>query len=96
MDQQSIFEYLDTLQLQITDPVQKQLEYYHDKKNMITSQKKISSPQFRSPQINPLLGDQLNIRKTLSQQTIALPEHVNSLNINSHKKSHFEKRITFQ
>lgn len=45
MNQTSIFEYLDNLKLYLTDPIQKQLEYYHNKKVMVISQRQIAIPK---------------------------------------------------
>ncbi|CAD8079085.1 unnamed protein product [Paramecium sonneborni] len=96
MNQTSIFEYLDNLKLQITDPTQKQLEYYHNKKAMITSQRQIAIPKFKSPQIVHQEPKFLQLRKTLSQQEFCSSQIQKQQNYNYYKTRNYESRIAFQ
>ncbi|CAD8171509.1 unnamed protein product [Paramecium pentaurelia] len=80
----------------MTDPIQKQLEYFHNKKVTVTSQRQIAIPKLQSPQIVYQEPKFLSLRKTVSQQEMCVSKFHTQINSNNQKKDNYEQRITFQ
>ncbi|CAK77608.1 unnamed protein product (macronuclear) [Paramecium tetraurelia] len=80
----------------MTDPTQKQLEYYHNNKVLIASQRKIAVPKLQSPQIGYQEPKFLSLRKAVSQQEICVYKQHAFMNPNNQNRGNYEQRITLQ
>ncbi|CAD8075204.1 unnamed protein product [Paramecium sonneborni] len=82
--EEQILEYLDKLQLQITDPTQKQQDYYESKKHKINQEHKHFDSDPSSPFSLREILSPISLFHTYSIQTC----DINNTNNNNHHHNH--------